>query len=76
MFKYFVIVPTTRTYIQSILRSFIFVVLIGLASSLSNNKATMGKAGAVNAMHWFRKGLRLSDNPALVACLEQAPKNV
>lgn len=30
----------------------------------------------VNAMHWFRKGLRLSDNPALVACLEQAPQNV
>lgn len=36
----------------------------------------MGKANVVNAMHWFRKGLRLSDNPALVACLEQAPQNV
>lgn len=24
-----------------------------------------------NAMHWFRKGLRLHDNPALVSCLEQ-----
>eukprot|EP00532_Pseudo-nitzschia_australis_P012240 CAMPEP_0168211890 /NCGR_PEP_ID=MMETSP0140_2-20121125/3966_1 /TAXON_ID=44445 /ORGANISM="Pseudo-nitzschia australis, Strain 10249 10 AB" /LENGTH=565 /DNA_ID=CAMNT_0008138631 /DNA_START=261 /DNA_END=1959 /DNA_ORIENTATION=- len=36
---------------------------------------TKGKQ-AVNAMHWFRKGLRLSDNPALVACLEQEPKNV
>ena len=24
-----------------------------------------------NVMHWFRTGLRLSDNPALVSCLEQ-----
>lgn len=36
----------------------------------------MSKTKVVNAMHWFRKGLRLSDNPALVACLEQEPKNV
>ena len=25
-------------------------------------------------MHWFRKGVRLHDNPALMACLEQAPQ--
>lgn len=29
-----------------------------------------------NAIHWFRKGLRLSDNPALVACLELSPRNI
>ena len=75
MSKYFVILPTTRASLISILRSLIFVVLIGLVSSLSSKPSTMGKA-SVNAMHWFRKGLRLSDNPALVACLEQAPKNV
>jgi len=28
----------------------------------------------VVGMHWFRKGLRLHDNPALIACLEQEPK--
>jgi cryptochrome len=31
---------------------------------------------AMNAMHWFRKGLRLHDNPALLACLEQSPTKV
>ena len=74
MSKYFVVFPTRASF-RSLIGIFIFAISIGLASSLSNNKATMGKAG-VNAMHWFRKGLRLSDNPALVACLEQAPKNV
>jgi cryptochrome len=29
-----------------------------------------------NAMHWFRKGLRLHDNPALVASLEQSPQRI
>ena len=77
MFHYFLVVPSTISSFKSILRSFVAVALIGLASSLSSTDtpATMGK-GSVNAMHWFRKGLRLSDNPALVACLEQAPKNV
>lgn len=28
----------------------------------------------VVGIHWFRKGLRLHDNPALIACLEQEPK--
>lgn len=29
-----------------------------------------------NGLHWFRKGLRLTDNPALVAALESNPKNL
>ena len=29
-----------------------------------------------NAMHWFRRGLRLHDNPALLASLEQSPKQI
>ncbi|CAB9500349.1 Cryptochrome-1 [Seminavis robusta] len=32
--------------------------------------------GSKGAMHWFRKGLRIHDNPALVACLEQSPQRV
>lgn len=36
----------------------------------------MSKNSTINAMHWFRKGLRLSDNPALVACLATKPKNM
>jgi cryptochrome len=75
MFKYFVTFPTASFLL--IAKTFVFVSLLGLASSLSSKttQTTMGKS-KVNAMHWFRKGLRLSDNPALVACLEQAPQNV
>jgi len=29
-----------------------------------------------NGLHWFRKGLRLSDNPGLMAALELSPKNL
>jgi len=36
----------------------------------------MPKATKNNAMHWFRRGLRLHDNPALVATLEQSPTQV
>ncbi|KAL3918704.1 MAG: hypothetical protein SGILL_004109 [Bacillariaceae sp.] len=30
--------------------------------------------GSAIAMHWFRKGLRLHDNPALISALEQSPQ--
>jgi cryptochrome len=39
-------------------------VVVSMAPSSTSTKA---------AMHWFRKGLRLHDNPALVSCLEQEP---
>jgi len=63
---------------RSILRYCVLALLFVSSASLSSttNPSTMSKAKVVNAMHWFRKGLRLSDNPALVACLEQEPKNV
>ncbi|XP_075693136.1 cryptochrome-2 [Rhinoderma darwinii] len=32
----------------------------------------VGSTAAVNSVHWFRKGLRLHDNPALVAALRGA----
>jgi cryptochrome len=34
------------------------------------------KSGRIIAMHWFRKGLRLHDNPALTAALEQSPNQI
>ena len=72
MSKYFI--GFRQIYLLSVVRYLLILSLLGLASSLSGQK-NMGKAN-VNAMHWFRKGLRLSDNPALVACLEQCPKNI
>ena len=44
-------------------------------SPTSNNREKMPSTSK-NAMHWFRKGLRLHDNPALVACLEQSPQRL
>ena len=79
MFKVFVISPTATSI--SILLYFVFLSLLPLSASLSSTTTTTATTttmtkGKVNAMHWFRRGLRLSDNPALVACLEQGPQNV
>ena len=59
----------------SILRYFVFALFLSNSISLYSAMTTKSK-GVNNAMHWFRKGLRLADNPALVSCLEQSPKNV
>mmetsp|Transcript_45032 Transcript_45032/g.50467 ORF Transcript_45032/g.50467 Transcript_45032/m.50467 type:complete len:596 (+) Transcript_45032:97-1884(+) len=62
----------------SLLRNFVFALLLFklLFLCTAYNISTMTTKGKVNAIHWFRKGLRLSDNPALVACLEQSPRNI
>eukprot|EP00977_Amphora_coffeiformis_P013534 scaffold3576_cov170-Amphora_coffeaeformis.AAC.16 len=47
-----------------------------VARSMSPQKKMPRTTTTKNAMHWFRKGLRLHDNPALVACLEQSPQRI
>jgi len=58
----------------------LIVPTVSLSQSSTSTKTThhqpVRMSPSNNAMHWFRKGLRLHDNPALVACLEQSPKQV
>ena len=66
----------TLFLIKSVVTLVLLSIFICSAYEIKMAIAKTGSKVTVNAMHWFRKGLRLSDNPALVACLEQSPKNI
>jgi cryptochrome len=36
----------------------------------------MSTTDSMNAIHWFRKGLRLHDNPTLHATIQLTPKRI
>ena len=58
---------------SSTCRHILLVVLCFFVTvTLSMAPSTTSKA----AIHWFRRGLRLHDNPALISCLEQEPSKV
>ena len=53
---------------------FLLTTTVHFQQLFTTGMTTTGKAK--NAMHWFRRGLRLHDNPALMATLEQAPNQL
>jgi len=47
------------------------LLLSAMATTLQSTSTT-----TKNGIHWFRRGLRLKDNPALIAAIEQNPKSL
>ena len=47
----------------------------GVLTGTSSVSVTVIKMVTGSVVHWFRKGLRLHDNPALLAAVERAAKD-
>ena len=53
------------------------IILLAALRTIDINDSDMSSVASrpKNAMHWFRKGLRLTDNPSLMSCLEQTQES-